>query len=81
MRPTAPNAPLRPFQMARLSSADWDTRMLIGSNGRQSALMRASRAVLLGDAAFDLNDQQRLGVQRVAGVGEGLAGVDRRDGP
>ncbi len=44
MRPTAPNAPLRPFQIARLSSADCDTFMLSGANGSHSALMRPSRS-------------------------------------
>ena len=37
----------------------------------------AEQAVLFLGAAFDLDDQHGLGVERVAGMGEGLAGVDR----
>ena len=34
--------------------------------------------ILLGSAAFDLDDQHRLGIQRIAGMGERLAGVNCR---
>ena len=34
------------------------------------------KIILFGGAAFDLDDQHGFGIQRVAGVGEGLAGVD-----
>ena len=44
MRPTAPNAPLRPFQMAMLSSADWLMRRLRGAKGSQRLEMRERRS-------------------------------------
>ena len=78
MRPTAPNAPLRPFQIASDSSADCDTFRLIGSCRSQIARHARQQIVLFGGAAFDLDDQHRLGIQRIAGMGERLAGMDRR---
>ena len=38
----------------------------------------SEQIVLFLGAAFHLDDQHRLGVERIAGVGERLAGVDRR---
>ena len=78
MRPTAPNAPLRPFQIAadfldRLRDPEAD-RIVALADGAQAG----EQCVLLGDAALHLDDQHRLGVERVAGMGERLAGVDRR---
>ncbi len=40
-------------------------------------LQPRQQKVLFGRAAFHLDDQHGLGIQRVAGVGEGFAGVDR----
>ena len=37
----------------------------------------AEQIVLFLGAAFDLDDQHRLGVERIAGMGERLAGMDR----
>ena len=36
------------------------------------------QVVDLGLRALDLDDEQRLDVERIAGVGEGLADLDRR---
>ena len=74
----APKAAFRPFQIAALSSA---------------LLLRADHAgaIALGDlgdgmeqgvdlvaGAFDLDDQQRLDVERITGADEILADLDRR---
>ena len=74
----APNADLRPFQIVALSSG-------------LCADARGDRIVRLGDLddpreqrvdlvlrSFDLDDQQRLDVHRVSGLGERLADLDRR---
>ena len=77
MRPTAPNAPLRPFQIASDSSGGLrdlqaDRLELLADRGES-----AEQPVLFLGAAFDLDDQHGFGVERIAGVGERLAGVDR----
>ena len=42
------------------------------------AVMRRDQVGDLGLRALDLDDQQRLDVERIAGMGEGLADLDRR---
>ena len=75
----APNAALRPFQIAALCSAE-AARPRRPSGSKLLAISTMSREqagdLLLG--AFDLDDQQRLDVERIAGLGEGLADLDRR---
>ena len=78
MRPMAPKADLRPFQMAALSASDSRHREVFGLNGLAIAVMRVEQVVDLLVRAFDLDDQQRLDVERIAGMGEGLADLDRR---
>ena len=38
----------------------------------------AEQKILFRVAALDLDDEHRLGVERIAGMGERLAGMDRR---
>ena len=59
----APNAALRPFQMAALCSALWLTRSSRGSKGLASAVMVSSSAFDLRVGALHLDDQQRLDVE------------------
>ena len=62
-----------------------DRRRFLGRLGHAQAnriealadgFQAVEQIVLLGDAALDLDDQHGFGVQWVAGMGEGLAGVD-----
>ena len=69
---------MRPFQICALSIADIDPRITRTPCALAIAAMRASSAVHLGLAALDLDDQHRLDVERIAGVGEILADRDRR---
>ena len=68
---------MRPFQICALSIADIDSRiartpMRPGDRGDLGELGRH-----LGFAALDLDDQHRLDVERIAGMGEILADLDR----
>ena len=74
----APNAALRPFQMAALCSALWLMRSVLGANGLAMSVMTAEQIGDLLVGALHLDDQQRLDVERIAGLGERLADVDRR---
>ena len=74
----APKADLRPFQMAALSASDCDTLTALGRERLGDGDDAAEQVVDLGLRALDLDDQHRLDVERVAGMGEGLADLDRR---
>ena len=74
----APKADLRPFQIAALSVADCEMRRV---DGLKASAIVGDPADQIGDlrlGALDLDDQQRLDVERIAGMGEGLADLDRR---
>ncbi len=73
----APNADLRPFQMAALCSALWLTRTTDGLNGLRDLDDAPEQRRDLVRRALDLDDQQRFDVERIAGLGEGLADMDR----
>ena len=63
----APNAALRPFQMAALCSALW----LMRPPWARIGLAIAGSVPAVGDLlvrAFHLDDQQRLDVERIAGL-------------
>ena len=74
----APNAALRPFQMAALCSALWLMRIALGANGLAISVMTDEQVGDLLVRPLHLDDQHRLDLERVAGLGEGLADVDRR---
>ena len=74
----APNAALRPFQMRALCSAEVlasiDLR-IVRAGDLDDVAQQAGDLVL---EALDLDDQQRLDVERIAGLGVGLAHGDGR---
>ena len=78
MRPTAGNAALRPAQNSSRSSSEFEAlqRRPRGIRGRS----RSTRSIRWSTSAarpVELDDQQRLDVERIAGVDEFLGGVDR----
>ena len=74
----APNAALRPFQMRALCSAELLASTTFGSSVRAISTMSRSRRGDLVLGALDLDDEQRFDVERIAGLGEGLAHRDGR---
>ena len=74
----APKADFRPFQIAALSASDCETRMVDGLEVLGDRGDPLDQVGDLGLRALDLDDQQRLDVERIAGMGEGLADLDRR---
>ena len=82
MRPTAGKAALRPAQKRSRSSSLRLTRARVAAPlAAAIACDLLDQVVDLGRRAVELDDQQRLDVERVAGVHEVLGGVDRRAGP
>ena len=69
----APNAALRPFQMRALCSAEVLASMTLGSKARAISTMSRRRPRDFVLEAFDLDDEQRFDVERIAGLGVGLA--------
>jgi hypothetical protein len=76
MRPVAPKADLRPFQISAASVADWLSLIVLTPCLRAISMMRSQHGVHLGVGAFDLDDQQRLDIHGITGLGEGLADLD-----
>ena len=79
MRPTAGNAALRPAQNSSRSSSEVETPA--ASTARQSLrdlLDALDQMIDLGLRPVELDDQQRLDVERIAGMDEFLDRVDRR---
>ena len=72
----APNAALRPFQILALSSALWLRRITSGwiVLGDLGDLLEQRVDLVL--RALHLDDQQRLDVERIAGLDEMLADMD-----
>jgi hypothetical protein len=68
---------LRPFQIAQLPVADWLslTRLTLCLPGDGDDA--GQHVVHLVVGALDLDDQQRLDIHRISGMGERLADVDR----
>ena len=58
--------------------ADFDSRTVFAPCARAMSTMRAEQVVHLGVRALDLDDQQGLDIERIAGMGEGLADLDGR---
>ena len=81
MRPTAGNAALRPAQNSSRSSSELETRQVDGAASLGDRLDARDQVVDLGLRAVELDDQQRLDVERIAGMDELLDRVDRRAGP
>ncbi len=77
MRPTAGNAALRPAQNSSRSSSDVGDLAAHRAAAVRDRLDGAGEMIDLGLRAVDLDDQQRLDVERVAGVDEFLDRVDR----
>ena len=78
MRPTAGNAALRPAQNSSRSSSEVETRQVTARHSRGDRLDALEQVVDLGLRAVELDDQQRLDVERIAGMDELLDRMDRR---
>ena len=78
MRPTAGNAALRPAQNSSRSSSEVETRHFGRAAVARDRLDALQQMVDFGGRAVELDDQQRLDVERIAGVDELLDRVDRR---
>ena len=78
MRPTAGNAALRPAQNSSRSCSD--VRHLAGDGAAvaRDRLDALDQVIDLGLRPVELDDQQRLDVERIAGMHELLGRVDRR---
>ena len=74
----APKAALRPFQIRALCSGEVAASITFGWNALAISTMSPSSRLTSSGEALDLDDQQRLDVERVAGLGVGLADGDRR---
>ena len=78
MRPTAGNAALRPAQNCSRSSSRLADAAGDGAAGARDRLDAADQVIDLGRRPVELDDQQRLDIERIAGMDESLGGVDRR---
>ena len=76
MRPTAGKAALRPAQNSRRSSSDRLDPAARRAVPHRDRLDLGDEMVDLRLAAVELDDQQRRRVERIAGVDEGLGGLD-----
>ena len=81
MRPTAGNAALRPAQNNSRSSSERDALHVDRAAVSRDLFDALDQMIDLGRRAVELDDQQRLDVERIAGVDELLDGVDRRACP
>jgi hypothetical protein len=73
--PTAGKAALRPAQKASRSASSFEIRQVVDRaiGDRDRAVIRWSHSA----GAIELDDQQRLDIERIADLDEGLGGVDR----
>ena len=78
MRPTAGNAALRPAQNSSRSSSTAGARSVTAPQDFRDRRHALDQVAALRLRAVELDDQQGLGVERIAGVDEGLGRVDRR---
>ena len=78
MRPTAGNAALRPAQNSSRSSSEVDTRTFGRAAFARDRLDALEQMIDLGRRPIELDDQQRLDIERIAGMDEFLDRVDRR---
>ena len=78
MRPTAGNAALRPAQNSSRSCSDVETLQVTARHSRGDRLDARDQVIDLGLRPVELDDQQRLDVERIAGMHEFLGRVDRR---
>ena len=81
MRPTAGNAALRPAQNNSRSSSELETRQVTARQCRGDLLDAIEQVIDFVARAVELDDQQRLDVERIAGMDEFLGGADGRAGP
>jgi hypothetical protein len=77
MRPTAGNAALRPAQKLSRSCSDCEMRQVVEPLPRRSP-RRPDQMVDLDAGTIELDDQQRLDIERIAGMDEIFGRVDRR---
>jgi hypothetical protein len=79
MRPTAGKAALRPAQNASRSASELLTRQVDEPPAAAMVLDDSlDQVVDLGRRAVEFDDQQRLDIERIAGMDEVLGRVDRR---
>ena len=78
MRPTAGNAALRPAQNSSRSSSELETLQRRRAAFLGDLVDALDQVIDLGLRAVELDDQQRLDVERIAGVHEFFGGMDRR---
>ena len=78
MRPTAGNAALRPAQNNSRSASEPEARQVTRAAVERDRLDPRQQVIDLGLRAVELDDQQRLDVERIAGMDELLDRVDRR---
>ena len=77
MRPTAGNAALRPAQNSSRCSSECRNLAGDGAAFFRDRLDTLDQMIDFGAGAVDLDDQQRLDVERIAGMDEFLDRVDR----
>ena len=77
MRPTAGNAALRPAQNNSRSSSELETRQVTARQSPGDLLDALEQMIDLGARPVELDDQQRLDVERIAGMDEFLGRMDR----
>ena len=78
MRPTAGNAALRPAQNSSRSSSEVEARQVTARQALAISCDALDQVIDLGARAVELDDQQRLDVERIAGMDEFLDRMDRR---
>ena len=77
MRPTAGNAALRPAQNSSRSSSEVETRHIGRAAVARDRLDALQQMIDFGLRPVELDDQQRLDVERIAGMDELLDRMDR----
>ena len=77
-RPTAENAHLRPFHIASALGGVLRDADVVGAGGADQRLELDELRVDVGGLAFELDEQHRRGVERIAGVDRGLGRLDRQ---
>ena len=81
MRPTAGKAALRPAQKRQALGLVVETPQVDRAVSAGDGLDLLDQVVDLGRRAVELDDQQGLDVERIAGLDEGLGGVRWPGGP
>ena len=78
MRPTAGNAAFRPAQNNSRSCSERDALHDAARHSARNLFDAFDQMVDLGRRSVELDDQQRLDVERIAGMDELFDGRDRR---